>query len=164
MTDLTWVSPTDVLNRWTGTDDKPDTDDTVFTTLIEDAQVLIQTRFPNIQDRIDDNKLNTTLIKIVVSAMVQRAYQTIQNGLSSYSYGTGPFSESGSFSTPDKRGLYLTQDEIDLLTPNNLKSNKAFSINLDIHHKNFTDDIIVPFDNRINVDNRYYENPYWGEV
>ena len=131
------VTEEDVISRWTGTDDIPDETDTTLITLVGDAEALILKRYPNIQARIDNNLLEERLVKMVVSSMVQRAYQSTLDGKNQYSYSSGPFSESGSYGSDSKRGLYLTEDEISLLSPS--ESGKAFMTNMDTGASNFYD-------------------------
>lgn len=142
-----WVTVTDVLNRWVDQEERPAEADVLLTTLVEDAQVIIGNKFSNIQSRIDALTLNPTLVKIVVAQMVQRAYNTELSGKVSYSYSSGPFSEQGSYSDSSKKGIYLTEDEIQLLQPKEAQS-KAFSINMDQGQANF------PI-------NGYLDNPYY---
>lgn len=132
---MAWVVAEDVISRWTGTGEIPDDSDVTLLTLIGDAEALVLKRYPNIQARLDSNLLEERIIKMVVSSMVQRAYQTTLDGKNQYSYSSGPFSESGSYGSDQKRGLYLTEDEISLLSPSD--TGKAFITNMDTGHSNF---------------------------
>lgn len=138
---MTWANSRDIIDRWTGSE-APDESDRVLGVLIEDAEEVILGRFPKIQARIDNGSLRLRAVQIVLAGMVQRAYQTRQDGLVSYSNGVGPFSEGGSYGDT-RRGLYLTADEISKLAPSTNQSGKAFSINLDTRagrSVNFWDD------------------------
>jgi hypothetical protein len=126
---MAWATAADIIDRWTGSE-APDENDRVLSVLIEDAEEVILSRFPKIQERIDNGSLRLRRVQIVMGGMVQRAYQTRQDGLVSYSNGVGPFSEGGSYGDT-RRGLYLTADEISKLAPSANQKGKAFSINLD---------------------------------
>lgn len=135
-----WVQPQDVLDRWTG-DDAPAVNDKILITLIDDAEILLEARFSNIAERIQNETLKDGILKIVVSAMVQRAYNSEPTNKASYSYTSGPFSEQGSYSgSSGEDGMSLTQKEIALLAPKGSLS-RAFSVNMDTGHANFP---IVP--------------------
>ena len=131
-----WVQPQDVVNRWTG-DDAPAVNDALLKTLVDDSEVLLDARFSNITERLANGSLKIGVLKIVVSAMVQRAYNAEPTNKTSYSYTSGPFSEQGSYSGGSgESGLYLTQQEIQLLAPKGSLS-RAFSVNMDTGHANF---------------------------
>jgi hypothetical protein len=125
---MTWTTPEDVTSRWTGTEPPAD-DDTTLLVLIGDAEDEVLTHFPKIQQRIDSGALRLRTVQIVVAAVVQRAYQSKQDGLLSYSNGVGPFSEGGSYADT-RRGTYLDDYDIKRLSPPKSGS-KAFSIDMD---------------------------------
>lgn len=133
-TNIPWFTAQDVINRWTG-DAPPAVDDVLLLTLVEDATTLIKFKFPTLQKRVDAG-FDVNLIKIVGSAVVQRAYVHEPTRKSSYSYTSGPFSESGSYGDgAGEDGLFLTDSEISMLRPAGVSSN-AFSINLDRNARN----------------------------
>jgi hypothetical protein len=127
-TNMTWAQPADIIDRWTGSE-APAEDDRVLIVLIGDAEDIILGKYPSIQTRITSGQLTLRRVQIVLAGMVQRAYQTAQDGRIAYSNGAGPFSESGSYGD-SRRGLFLTKDEIALLAPPEVHG-KAFSIDLD---------------------------------
>lgn len=124
---MKWATPADVVTRWTGSE-APDEDDATIGVLVEDAEEIILGKYPNIDTRIKNGSLGVRTVIIVIAGMVQRAYQSRQDGLTSYSNGVGSFSESGAYGDM-RRGLYLTRDEISYLAPN-LTAGKAFSVDM----------------------------------
>lgn len=127
---ITTPTPAEVLKRWVRQDDRPAVDDVFFNTLIEDAGTLLDATFSNLQERVDAGTLDPKLVVIVISQMVQRAFYDEISPRSSFSYTSGPFSESGSYGSDkeEKQGLYLTEAELALLRPKDL--GKFGTINL----------------------------------
>lgn len=124
-----WVTPEEVLNRWTGTDDIPDENDITLATLIDDAEAVIALEVAGVSERLLDGTLDSRLLKMVVSNVVQRAWQSKQDGKLSYAYGSGPFNESGSYGNT-RRGIYLEPEERALITKKGTNAG-AFMISLD---------------------------------
>ena len=120
----------EVLKRWAGSE-KPSAQDETLNELVGDAEALVLHKYPSIEQRIIANKLPARLVKMVIAGMVQRAFELGQDGVVSYSYSTGPFSESTSYGT-GPRGLYFTDEDIRLLSPDEL-GRGGFTLNLDQH-------------------------------
>lgn len=109
----TWTASQDVLDLWVG-DNKPE-DTELINALILKAETIILATYPQIQSRIDAGSLNVNVVIYVVASMVERVLRN-PDGKSSFSYTTGPFAESGSFSSTAK-GIWLTAEEKKLLAP-----------------------------------------------
>jgi hypothetical protein len=135
---MQWTTAKEVTEIWTGSE-PPEESDKVLNALILTAEAIILSRFPSIQYRITNGTLALKIVQYVVSGMVQRAFQTANDGRISYSNTTGPFAESGSYSN-SRRGLYISDDELALLAPKSVQ-NKAFSIDMDRNSRGvaFTD-------------------------
>ena len=119
----TWTSKQDIIDRWVGVN--VPTDEDLIDTLIDDAEVVIKSVYPRIQERLDKGTLTVDVIKFVVSRMVIRVLRNPEN-LGSHQMGTGPFTETRTY-----RGvsdIWLSDDEKNMLSPNN--SRKAGSISL----------------------------------
>ena len=117
---MAWnVEIEEVLKRWIG--EVPDEDDSVLETLITDAVVLIDLKVKNIDERLNPEPPKQpeanlqTILNMVVSSMVQRAYNSDYSVYTNESMTTGPFSQSYSKSDTSKQGLYLLNDELELL-------------------------------------------------
>jgi hypothetical protein len=121
-----WATFADVAERWVGPG--APTNQTQVETLIEDAEQVILSEFPKIQDRIDAELLPVERVKMVVVQIVTRFLRNPE-GLSSVQQTTGPFSQSRSFAERSS-GLALTDSEIKLLAPTR---GKAFEINLGVN-------------------------------
>jgi hypothetical protein len=120
----TWTSSQDVLDVWVG-DNKPE-DVELINALILKAETIILATYPQIQARIDAGTLNINVVIYTVAEMVEAVLRNPEQK-SSYSYTTGPYAESASF-TGSKKGIYLTNEQKKLLAPNS--TNKAKSIDL----------------------------------
>lgn len=110
---MAWTSSQDVLDLWVG-DNKPE-DTELIDALIAKAETIILATYPQIQARIDAGSLNINVVIYVVASMVERVLRNPE-GKSSYSYTTGPYAESASFTSTNK-GIWLTLDEKKLLKP-----------------------------------------------
>lgn len=117
-----WTVPQDIRDRWVGSD--APTDDDLLTALILDAEAVILTNFPRIQERIDDDLLSESVITMVTSRMVSRLIRNPEN-LTYWQQQTGPFGQGRTFGKD--QDIWLTQDERLMLAPQN--SGKAFSFN-----------------------------------
>lgn len=113
---MTWTQPVDIINRWMG-GGEPNVDDPKLLVFIEDAEDAILSIYPEIQSRIDDDSLPITRIKRVTARIIERAWKTAGNPLSSFSRSVGPFSESGSFSNESKKHISLSAEDIADLAP-----------------------------------------------
>jgi len=117
-----WTSPQDIRDRWVGSD--APSDDDLLTALILDAEAVIVSTFPRIQERIDDELLSESVVTMVTSRMVSRLIRNPEN-LSYWQQNTGPFGQGRTFG--NDKDIWLTQDERLMLAPQN--SGKAFSFN-----------------------------------
>jgi len=84
---MSWTTPQDVLDRWVG-NDKP-TDEDLVQALIDDAESVILSEYPKIQDRIDDEELSVNTVIMVTSRMVSRLLRNPEN-LTYWQQQTGP--------------------------------------------------------------------------
>jgi hypothetical protein len=116
----TWTTPQDVIDRWVG-NDVPDDEDLVQA-LIDDAEIVILSAYPGIQNRIDSGALDQARVTLVTVRMVQRLLRNPE-GLNAWQQVTGPFSQQRSFSDSD---IWMTSQEKLILAPAN--SGKAFEI------------------------------------
>lgn len=119
-----WATSSDVLDRWVGADKPSDTD--LVSKLIDDAEAIVLSEYPKIQDRIDAGTLNENVLIMVVTEMVSRRLRNPE-GLSYLQQMTGPFSQGKSYAGA-QTGIYLSPDEVRLLAPN--RGGKAFEVNL----------------------------------
>lgn len=121
---MAWTSAQDVLDRWVG-EGKP-SDNDIIDVLISDAEAIIISEFPKIQERLDANTLPDNIVKMVVSHMVSRAIRNPEN-VTYLQQSVGSFSQAKNYGT-GMTGLYLTDQEKKLLSPN-LQKGKAFNVN-----------------------------------
>jgi hypothetical protein len=119
-----WATVEDFTARWVG-DNRP-TDETLIQVLLDDAETVVVSEYPKIQDRIDDSLLPVELVRMVVCNMVSRVFRNPEQ-LVQVSNRVGPFSEAKTF-VGRKDGLYMTEQEKQMLGPTGL--GKAFEINL----------------------------------
>lgn len=133
------LTPEQVVSRWNDADSEPETDDVALRVLIEDVLALAEYKFPTLEKRVDNNQISLRVVQLTLCTVVKRAYLTNSNGLSSYSYSSGPFSESGTYgNNVNKNGtIWFTQEEISLLGAQDVSG--GFKINLDIHQSTVTD-------------------------
>lgn len=109
---MEFVKPEEVVSRWTG-GDAPDSSDSVLKTLVDDVNALSAYKFPDLEDRVTSQAIPARIVKMILSAVVQRAYSTSNNSLQNWSFMSGPFSESGTLGRDvDKAGkLFFTPEE-----------------------------------------------------
>lgn len=107
---MAWTEPDDVLARWLG--DKTPPPVTQITAWITDAETIIRSEFPTIQDRIDDEDepLSLDTVRMVVCSMVLRV---IRNPEQARSETLGPYSFTRGGDSPG--ALTLTAEERALL-------------------------------------------------
>lgn len=122
---MNWTTPQDIRERWIG-DDAP-TNDQLLRALIQDAEAIILSTYPNIQGRVDAAKLSSAVITFVTSRMVIRVLRNPDNATYS-STTTGPFTSAKNVGNVD---LWMTEDEEEMLSP--IIPGKAFSIDLAPH-------------------------------
>lgn len=123
---MPWTTYQDVASRWVGAG--LPTDQALVNSLIGDAEAIIVSEYPRIQERITANTLSVQIVKLVVSRMVSRMLRNPE-GLSSVQQTTGPFSYSKSFTGGGSGSdIWLSAEEKSLLAPS--RSGKAFEIDL----------------------------------
>lgn len=120
---MDWATFADVVDRWVGPG--APTNQSQVEKLIEDAEQVILSEFPGIQERIDNESLPLERVTLVVVQIVTRFLRNPE-GLSNVQQTTGPFSQSRSFAERAS-GLTLTDSEIKLLAP---QRGKAFEVDL----------------------------------
>lgn len=121
-----WATANDVLERWIG-DDKP-TDHELVQRWVDDAETLILSEFPDIQDRIDAGDLPVERVRFVVARMVTRAFRN-PNGLRQVNEQAGPFGLSGTFAGSTPGDVMLTPEERALLrAPTKARRPRAFTV------------------------------------
>lgn len=122
---MAWTSYSDVADRWVG-NDPIITNEELVTALIEDAEAIILSRFPKIQDRIDAESLNVAVVKLVVSRQVSRVLRNPEN-LTYLQQNSGPFGSGKNYgSAPGNTDIWLSEEEEKLLSVKT--GHKAFSI------------------------------------
>ena len=78
---------------------------------------MIRSRWSDVDARITNGALTAESVKRVVATMVKRAMIVGANeGLESFSEGTGPFNHSGKFANPNAN-LYFTAEDLRLFEP-----------------------------------------------
>jgi hypothetical protein len=120
---MSWTTPQDIQDRWVGNDVPTDTE--LVQALINDAEAVILSEFPKIQDRIDDEELSLSVVVLVVSRMVSRLLRNPEN-LTYWQQQTGPFGQARNFGAGNA-DIWLSDQELTLLSPN--KRGKAFEVN-----------------------------------
>ena len=121
---MSWTTPQNVLDRWIGPG-APDDED-LIQALIEDAEVVILSKYPLIQERIDDDRLPLASVILVVVRMVTRQLRNPE-GLTYWQQTTGPFGQARNYGNA-AQGIWLTDEEEEMLSPK--ARGKAFEINL----------------------------------
>ena len=82
---MAWTSPNDVLARWIGPN--PPTDLDQIRALITDAEAVIKSEFPKIQDRLNANTLDLDIVILVTTRIVIRVLKNPE-GLSFTQFST----------------------------------------------------------------------------
>ena len=121
---MAWTLYSDVADRWVGNDPIIQNQDLV-TALIDDAEAIILSKFPKIQDRIDANTLNVAVIKMVVSRQVTRVLRNPEN-LTYWQQSTGPFGSGKNYGSNGNTDIWLSEEEEELLSVK--RGRKAFSV------------------------------------
>lgn len=119
---MTWANFTDVTSRWVGND--VPTDEELVTALIADAETVILSVYPRIQERIDADTLSLDTLKLVVIRMVSRVLRNPEN-VSYIQQSTGPFSQGKNYGTVSS-DIWLSSEERTMLAPSS--RGKAFSL------------------------------------
>lgn len=120
---MSWATPQDIIDRWVGNDVPTDTD--LMEALIADAEAVILSEFPKIQERIDDDELPLAVVTLVVSRMVSRLLRNPEN-LTYWQQQTGPFGQARNYGG-NNSDIWLSDQELTLLAPK--KRGKAFEVN-----------------------------------
>jgi hypothetical protein len=120
---MTWATFADVTDRWVGSGAPSDAD--LVNALIADAEAVILSEFPKIQDRLDAGTLALGVVKMVVCRQVSRVLRNPEN-LTYWQQQTGPYGQGRTFGK--ESDIWLTSDEEELLAPKKL--DKAFEVNL----------------------------------
>lgn len=121
---MSWTTFDDVTDRWVGSGTP--TDETLVTALISDAEAVILSEFPKIQDRIDAEELPLAVVRMVVVRMVSRVLRNPE-GLTYWQQTTGPFGQARNYGTA-AQDIWLSPEEKELLAPK--KRGKAFEVDL----------------------------------
>lgn len=117
-----WTTPEDIQERWIGSSTPTDND--LLTALILDAEAVILSEYPRIQERVDSEALNADIITMVTVRMVNRVLRNPDN-VSYWQQNTGPFGQGRSFGDID---IWLTSEEKNLLAPR--ARGKAFEVDV----------------------------------
>jgi hypothetical protein len=144
---MAWTTFADITDRWIGSGQP--TDEDLVDALILDAETVILSQYPRIQERIDSEALNIDVVRMVVSRMVTRVLRNPEN-LSYWQQSTGPFGQGRTFGKAVD--IWLTGDEKTLLSPNT--RGKAFSFNM-------APDMISPVRSILDYDEF---DPLWKDV
>lgn len=121
---MAWATYADVTDRWVGPGEPNDED--LVNALIADAEAVILSVYPKIQDRIDAETLPVGVVTMVVVRMVSRVLRNPEN-LTYWQMNTGPFGQGKNYGS-NNADIWLTDDEKGLLAPKT--RGKAFSIDL----------------------------------
>lgn len=129
---MTWTTPQDIIERWIGNDVPQSTD--LLEVLIGDAESVVLSEYPKIQDRIDASELQVSTVVMVVSRMVSRLLRNPEM-VGYVQQTTGPFSQALNFGS--NIDIWMTENEKQLLAPSSRR--KAFTTDLGA-------DAISPYD------------------
>jgi pantoate kinase len=120
---MTWTTAQDVLDRWVG--GEPPVSNEVIEVLIGDAENVIKSEYPKIQDRIDADELDVSVVVMVATRMVSRLLRNPD--IAGYvQQSTGPFAQSINFG--QNIDIFMGDNEKQLLAPK--RGKKAFEIDL----------------------------------
>jgi hypothetical protein len=121
---MSWTTFQDVTDRWVGAG--VPTDEDLVEALIADAEAVILSEYPRIQERIDAETLPLATVVLVVVRMVSRQLRNPE-GLTYWQQTTGPFGQARNYGS-NPQDVWLTPDEKKLLSPS--QKGKAFSVDL----------------------------------
>lgn len=121
---MAWATFADVTDRWAGSG-APD-DEALVESLIADAEAVVLSKYPQIQDRIDSGALPLRVVTMVVVRMVSRVLRNPEN-LSYWQQQTGPFGQARNFGS-EGSDIWMTDEELTLLAPK--LRGKAYEIDL----------------------------------
>ena len=123
---LLWSAPDDVRSRWVS--DSPLTvDDAALNVLLEDAEDLVLSEFPDISERIP-SPIPVLRVKRVIARVVIRHLKN-PDGVRVQMETAGPFSDQRTFSGDSPGALYLTDQDRSDLSPS-VAPGKAFQIDM----------------------------------
>ncbi len=122
---MAWATFTDVTDRWVGAG-LPD-DEALVNALLSDAEAVILSEFPAIQDRITSGALAQAVLTFVQVRMVSRVLRNPEN-LTYWQQNTGPFGQGKNYGSGNT-DIWLTDEERNMLAPKQSKG-KAFEIDL----------------------------------
>ena len=123
---MSWATPQDVIDRWVGSG-APEANDPLTTALIADAEAVILSEFPLIQDRITANTLAESVVVMVVCRMVMRVLRNPE-GLTYTQQQTGPFGQAKNYGSADRTDIWLSSEEEEMLAPK--RRGKAYEVDL----------------------------------
>lgn len=121
---MAWATFTDVTSRWVGSDTP--TDEALVAALIADAEAVILSEYPRIQERIDAGSLPLPVVVMVIVRMVSRVLRNPE-GLTYVQQTTGPFGQAKNYGAT-AADIWLTSDEEEMLAPK--RKGKAFEVDL----------------------------------
>lgn len=121
---MTWATYEDVTARWVGSG--APNDEALVGALIDDAEAVILSEFPRIQERIDADTLPLPTVVMVVVRMVSRVLRNPE-GLSYVQQMTGPFQQARNYGSASQ-DIWLSSEEKEMLAPK--KRGKAFEVDL----------------------------------
>lgn len=124
---MAWTTYEDVTTRWVGSG--APTDEALVGALIDDAEAVILSEFPRIQERIDGGSLSLATVVMVVVRMVSRVLRNPE-GLTYWQQTTGPFGQARNYGSTTQ-DIWLSPEEEELLAPK--RRGKAFEVNLGAH-------------------------------
>lgn len=122
---MRWTTVEHVRRRWVGAPPPPA--DEILARWVSDAEVLVAAASPDIDERIavDDTLLDR--VRLVVSRMVIRSLKN-PNSLRSTTQQAGPFSITSTVGGDDPGGLWLSDDDRQLLARASRRGPRAFTI------------------------------------
>lgn len=121
-----WADAQDVIDRWVGSGAPTEADATLVENLLQDAEAVILSHFPLIQDRIDAETLPLATVVMVECRMVSRVLRNPE-GLTYIQQTTGPFGQAKNYGSA-AGDIWLTAEELALLSQK--VKGKAFEVNL----------------------------------
>lgn len=121
---MSWVTPQDVLDRWVGAG--APSDDDLTQAIIDDAEAVVLSEYPRIQERIDAGTLPLQSVRLVVTRMVTRVLRNPE-GLTYWQQTTGPFGSARNYGS-NPQDLWMTPEEEEMLAPK--RRGKAFEVDL----------------------------------
>ena len=124
-----WAIPSDVIDSWVG-DGAPTTADTaLITRWIAKAERKLRADLPDLAGRLAETPPEPDLAENVTDVIVAMVTRVLRNpeGVRTRQEAEGPFSASITFGGDTPGGLYVTDDELALLSPRRA-GQKAFTV------------------------------------